>query len=79
MPQLARSGKIGDLILSHHNTSLSISDVPRALAAFGAPTNYLAIWRRAVAGDIPARRHGGRWVVDAADLPAIAEILRAGR
>lgn len=49
-----------------------LPDLPRALAKQGVSVPYPRLWRRVVAGAIPAHRHGGRWVYDPADVPAIA-------
>lgn len=52
-----------------------LTDAPRALRAHGVRCNYLTLWRRVVAGDVPATRAGARWMVSPADLPVIAQTL----
>lgn len=56
--------------------AIPLTDAPRALAALGVSASYVAIWRRVIAGSIPAHRIKSRWYVNAADLPAVAEALR---
>lgn len=55
--------------------TISLPDLPRALAARGVTASYLDLWRLIVAGDVPAHRQGSRWHVDAADLPRIVKTL----
>lgn len=52
-----------------------LTDAPRALRAHGVTVSYLKLWRRVVAGDVPATRAGTRWLVSPADLPVIAQTL----
>ena len=59
------------------NTTISLPDLPRALAAAGVSATYLGLWRLVISGDVPAHRNGGRWHVNAADLPVIAGRLRS--
>lgn len=55
--------------------AIPLPDAPRALKAHGATVTYLNLWRLVVAGDVPAERAGGRWVINPADLPRIAATL----
>ena len=55
--------------------AIPLPDAPRALKAHGASITYLSLWRLVVAGDVPAERAGGRWVINPADLPRIAATL----
>jgi len=63
----AKAANVSDLI--------PLPDAPRALRAHGVSLSYLSLWRRVVAGDVPATRHGGRWSIDPTDLPGIARLL----
>jgi hypothetical protein len=54
---------------------IPLPDAPRALRGHGVSISYLQLWRRVVAGDVPARRDGSRWSIDPADLPGIARSL----
>lgn len=56
---------------------ISLTDTPRALREHGATCSYMHIWKAVVGGDIPAQRIRNRWHVLKADLPAIAQILKA--
>jgi len=58
---------------------IPLPDLPRALAAQGISTPYVTLWRHVVAGSIPAHRHGGRWVINPADLPGIARFFTESR
>jgi hypothetical protein len=55
--------------------TIFLTDTPRALRAHGVQCSYLTLWRRVVAGDVPASRVGNRWAVSPADLPLIAQTL----
>lgn len=57
--------------------AICLTDAPRALRAYGVQCSYLKLWRRVVAGDVPAERAGNRWMVRAADLPVIAKTLNS--
>jgi hypothetical protein len=54
-------------------TQLFLTDVPRALAPFGAHATYQQLWGAAVAGRIPAERVGRKWTIRTADLATIAK------
>jgi hypothetical protein len=56
-----------------------LTDLPRALREHGAALSYQQCWQAVVAGDVPARRAGSRWIVEAADLPEIARTLSVSR
>jgi hypothetical protein len=58
---------------------IPLADLPRALREHGAAPSYFQCWKAVVAGDVPARRVGSRWIVEAADLPEIARTLTASR
>ena len=55
--------------------TISLIELPRALAALGVSISYPALWRRTVQGIIPAHRTKSRWYVSASDLPQIAAAL----
>jgi len=55
------------------NTTLSLTDTPRALAALGTPVTYRALWSAVVEGRIPAERVGKRWTIREMDLKSIAQ------
>ena len=57
--------------------TITLADAPRALRDMGANVNYMTLWRRVIAGTIPAERaEGGRqWLIKESDLPTIAQIL----
>ena len=55
--------------------TISLIELPRALAALGVNMSYPALWRRTVAGIIPAHRAKSRWYIHTRDLPAIAATL----
>lgn len=57
------------------NQPIRLTDAPRALAALGITVSYLQIWRRAIAGTIPAFRIKSRWYVHPENLPSIAAAL----
>jgi hypothetical protein len=42
----------------------------------GVTITYSRLWRRALSGIIPCHTFGGKMLVDPADLPQIAAILR---
>jgi hypothetical protein len=50
---------------------IALPDLPRLLREQGVPVSYHDCWRRVVAGDLPAERHGRRWSVKREDLPVI--------
>lgn len=50
---------------------IHLTDLPKALRAEGVKASYNQLYRRAMEGDIPAERIGGRWYVKAHDLPAV--------
>lgn len=56
---------------------LTITDTARALREYGVRLTYQQIWRAVVAGDIPAKRIGKKWMVAQSDLPSIAQQLAA--
>ena len=58
------------------DSTLTLTDAPRALAAYGCETSYQRLWGAVVAGQVPAERVGKRWHVRTADLPLIAQILK---
>jgi len=56
--------------------SLNLASIPRRVReATGASVPYRLVWEAAVAGDFPASKAGGRWVVQEKDLPAIIAAL----
>ena len=57
------------------DSTLTLTDAPRALAAHGLATTYHRLWVAIIAGQVPAERVGKRWHVRAADLPIIAKTL----
>lgn len=59
--------------------NIPLTDLPRALREHGAAPSYQQCWKAVIAGDVPAARAGSRWIVQAADLPAIARTLTASR
>ena len=59
--------------------AIPLPDLSLALAAQGISTSYITLWRQVVAGSIPAQRHGGRWVINPADLPGIVRSLTSTR
>jgi hypothetical protein len=54
-------------------TTLPLTDTPRALAALGTPVTYRALWGAVVEGRIPAERVGKRWFIRDTDLKSIAQ------
>jgi len=58
-----------------NHASVTLTDLPRALRAYGVETSYQRCWRAVVAGDIPADRKGSKWTVKETDLPVIADRL----
>ena len=57
------------------DSTITLTDAPRALAAHGLATTYHRLWVAIIAGQVPAERVGKRWHVRAADLPIIAKTL----
>jgi len=57
------------------DTTISLTDTPRALREHGATCSYMQLWKAVVAGDIPAQRIGTKWILRKADLPVIAQTL----
>lgn len=57
---------------------ISLTSLPRELArtypGSGVPS-YRDCWNAAVNGVLPAVQERGRWTIDRADLPQIAEVL----
>jgi hypothetical protein len=62
-----------------HPDTIPLTDLPRALREHGAAPSYQQCWQAIVAGNVPARRAGSRWIVRAADLPEIARTFTASR
>ena len=60
------------------DSTITLTDAPRALAAHGLATAYQRLWVAIVAGQVPGVRVGKRWHVREADLPIIAETLKRG-
>ena len=58
----------------NHGT-VTLTDLPRALRAYGVQASYQQCWRAVVAGDVPAQRDGSKWRIAEADLPVIADRL----
>jgi len=58
------------------DSTLTLTDAPRALAAYGCETSYQRLWGAVVAGQVPGVRVGKRWHVRTADLPIIAKTLK---
>ena len=52
---------------------IRLSSVPYELAQLGYNVSYQRLWRAATEGRIPTTRRGTHWLVDRADLPAVAE------
>jgi hypothetical protein len=61
------------------SNNVPLTDLPRALRLHGLRLSYQQCWKAVVSGDVPARRAGSRWIVEAADLPEIARTLTASR
>jgi hypothetical protein len=57
------------------DTTIPLPQLPRELRARGVSIGYGPLWRLVIEGSLPAHRMGARWVVRAADLPAIAELV----
>lgn len=57
---------------TENHATVTLTDLPRALRAYGVDTTYQRCWRAVVAGHIPADRDGRKWSVKKADLPVIA-------
>lgn len=51
---------------------IHLTDLPKVLRADGVKATYNQIYRRALQGDFPAERIGGRWYVRAGDVPQVA-------
>ena len=60
------------------DSTITLTDAPRALAAHGLATTYHRLWVAIVAGHVPAERVGKRWHVRASDLAVIAKTLKRG-
>lgn len=56
----------------NHGT-ITLTDLPRALRAYGVEASYQQCWRAVVAGDVPAKRDGSKWRIAEADLSRIAQ------
>ena len=56
----------------NHGT-VTLTDLPRALRAYGVQASYQQCWRAVVAGDVPAQRDGSKWQIAEADLSRIAQ------
>ena len=56
---------------------ITLADAPRALREMGVNVNYMTLWRRVIAGAIPAQRAEGKrqWLIQEADLPTIVKTL----
>ena len=57
---------------------IKLSEVPRRLRdEFGVAVSYRRVYTAVLDGTVPAERDasGSRWIVDADDLPEIAETL----
>jgi hypothetical protein len=54
---------------------IALPDLPRILRQQGVLASYHDLWRRVVAGELPAERQGRRWTVKREDLPAIARTV----
>jgi hypothetical protein len=61
------------------STKITLNELPRALAPYGASLTYTQAWRGVTNGKIPAERVGCKWKINAADLPAIALSLTGAR
>ena len=55
--------------------TLSLTDAPRALAAYGTPPSYQQLWKAVVAGRVPAEKVGKRWMIRTDDLEIVAKAL----
>jgi hypothetical protein len=60
---------------TENHATVTLTDLPRALRAYGVATSYQRCWRAVVAGDVPAQRDGSKWRIAEADLPVIADRL----
>jgi len=60
---------------TENHATVTLTDLPRALRAYGVAVSYQQCWRAVVAGDVPAQRDGSKWRVVEADLPCIAQAL----
>lgn len=60
---------------NENHATVTLTDLPRALRAYGVQASYQQCWRAVVAGDVPAARDGSKWRVAEADLPCIAQAL----
>jgi hypothetical protein len=72
---LVISGKTFSKEKSVSDQKIPLTEVPRALAQHGVKRSYHQIWRLAVSGEIEAERDCGKWMVDPANLPAMAKSL----
>lgn len=61
------------------STKIPLIMLPRALAPYGVTVSYGQAWQAATAGRIPAERVRRAWMIDPADLPAIAQSLTVTR
>ena len=60
------------------NAKIKLSELPRRLRdEFGVSVTYRRLYTAVLDGIVPAERDGSgaRWIVDAGDLPEIAETL----
>ncbi len=60
------------------DTKIKLSELPRHLRdEFGVSVTYRRVYTAVLDGTVPAERDGSgaRWLVDADDLPEIAETL----
>lgn len=55
--------------------TLSLTEAPRALAAYGTPPTYHQLWMAVVAGRVPAEKVGKRWMIRTDDLEIVAKAL----
>lgn len=60
---------------NENHATVTLTDLPRALRAYGVQASYQQCWRAVVAGDVPAQRDGSKWRIAEADLPRIAQTL----
>lgn len=62
---------------TENHATVTLTDLPRALRAYGIETTYQRCWRAVLAGDVPAQRNGAKWRIAEADLPRIAQTFTA--
>jgi hypothetical protein len=55
---------------------LTLTDLPRALRDMGLDVSYRRIWVAVTEGRVPAEKHGKRWMIKRADLPAVADLFK---